>query len=626
MSDKRWQDLRTSLEIAKTERRKHETAWDSFMMLYSGRPMDGRSAVPDDEVTNRSAFPIVNIMVASGAVKKPKMFAKPRRKEEAGNAKIVEAFLDQWWQKYKVQAQIARADRMAKIIGHGWLKTTWNYREREGRKVNPPPQLVDGMLGEQAAMSPVMDMVVDRPQVVSYLREKLTQVAVDEPVVSAVSPWDVWVDPQSPEFENVRWITHRYFRRPESVRTDERFRRIRSKVVSTAVESNLSGNSPLRTVMPLDGALERVEMWETWDIEEERLYIWSSGNDGLLYDDDWPYAIGHPFDFVPCFELPEMFYPLGVIELIAPKIAEKNSIRSEELSQLRRQRMKYLTRTKYLNADMKTFLESGQEGQVHGIDDERIPLSDLFHAIVPPPINPDLWKMGEGLQQEMYLDTGASEYAQGYATKVRTATEVDAIGSLGTARVQQMVQHVQDAMLGVARKLVGLAQQNLTTGDVVRLVGLEEYAHYLDASPKGFIHGKEIVVPFERQDIAGEFDFALEAGAAQPDNEQVRRQNLLQLAQILLPMPEANREEIIRQMVQTFGFLDVESWIIPPELRTAPPGAPGSPPGAPMGPRPPVPAGAPMSNPGAGNANHTPQARQQMAQAGAAGGRASHSM
>lgn len=569
MSKKRWETLRTSLEIAKTERQKHEPAWDWYLQQYSKRDSAGASSLPTDEPDTRIAFATVNMMVASSSVTRPKMYVKPRRKEEVGNAKIVEAFLEQWWQKYRIQKQMVRADRDSKVFGHGWIKTTWNYQERQGRKVEPPPQLVDALMAEHDQVAEAMGMTLTREDVTNYLREKLTQIAVDEPVVQRLSVYDVWVDPQAPDYENLRHITHRYFRRPESVKADEMLARTRYEVEPSAVESNFSGLLPHRSTLAKDGALARVEMWETWDLEEERLYIWSTGGDKLLYDGDWPYAIGHPFTFIPCYEVPEHFYPMGIMELISSKVWEMDEIRGEQLAALRRQRVKWLTKEKYLTDKMRRFLESGQDGMVHGVDDERIPLNEVFFRLDPPPLNPDLFRIGDNLKNDIYEETGVSEYARGHAQTVRSATEVDTINQWGTARVQQMVQNVQDGMVDVARKLVGLAQQNLTQEDVVRLVGQEEYAHYLQLSPKAFPSGKEIVVPFDRNDIAGEFDYQLEAGSANPENVQTRKMDVMSLAQVLISMPEANREEIIRQMVEAFGFVDVESWIIPMQQRMA---------------------------------------------------------
>lgn len=629
MSDTRFDLLRSSLSLAQVERSKHETPWDLFLMAYCGRPMDGRSTLPTDKPRTRAGFATVNLMVAAGSIKKPKMFVKPRRSAEVGNARIVEAFLDQWWNKYKVQMQIVRADRDSKVFGHGWLKTTWNYQERQGRKVEPPAELVDAMLADSDKLSEVMGTaaVPDRAAIVRFLREKLTQVAVDEPVVQRISPYDVWVDPQATEWEMCRWVCHRYFRRMESLQADNMLSRNRFQVQPTAMESSFGGAVPHRTTLPRDGALARTEIWEMWDLEEERLYIWATGGEKKLYDGDWPYAIGQPFSFLPCYEMPEHFYPMGVMELISPKLAEMNTIRGEELATLRRQRVKWLTRLKYMDKKMRSFLESGQDMQVHAIDDERVELSGVLHRLDPPSINPDLFRMGDGLRGEIYEETGVSEYARGYAQTVRSATEVDTISQWSSARVQQMTDNSQGAMVDVARKLVGLAQQNLTRGDIVRLVGEKEYAKFLTQgeaqyNPKAFPDRKEVVIPFDRTDIAGEFDFSLEAGSGMPDNEQVRRQNVMQLAQILIAMPEANKEKILEQMVDAFGFPDPTSWILPPDERMMAQQGVGSPPapGGPPGPGMATPAGLHAGRPGTGR-GPTQGREQEMAAAGKQGGK-----
>lgn len=589
MSEERWKELKVALRHAQSHRSLHEPAWKRYNELYSGRNSDGAATMPEDIPESRLATSTVNIMVAAGQVAHPKILARPRRANEFGPSKIVEAFLDYWWDKYKIQREIVRADYDAKIIGHGWLKTTWVYRERsKGRDLEPPVEYVDAMLADAEEMSKVLgpEIVPTRENVVSYLRKQMKQVAIDQPTSIRVSPRDIWVDPQATVFEQRRWTCHRSFRRVEDVRGDRNLNGHRKKVQGTALETHADQTLTLRMAVPqTEGALLRAEMWEMWDYEEERLYIWSSGCDELLYDKDWPYAVGDPFTFIPCYEVPDQFYPMGVIELCAPMLWEIDDLLEEQLLARRRQRVWHFMRADDLTDDVKKAIESDVDRLVIPVSriDQGRQLTDLIHTVMPPPVNPELLRQEDTMKARLYQATGISEYQRGYAESGRTATEVDSINQYSTARVRLMVDGVQSAMVDVARKLVGLAQQNLTRRDVIRLVGFKEFGDLMQVSDESFMDGNELVVPFTREDIAGEFDFKLEPGSALPDGEVARKQSALQLAQILMAMPEANRPELLKYLVKAFGETDPDRFLLDAEQMAPPPGSgagqqPGEPP------------------------------------------------
>ena len=587
MPEKRWNELKMALETAKSHRAIHEDAWEAYRQLYSGRGDSGASTVPEDEPRSQLATSTVNIMVAAGQVAHPKILARPRRADEIGPSKIVEAFLDYWWEKYHVQREIVRADYDAKIIGHGWLKTTWVYRERsKGRDLQPPAEYIEPMVASAEEASKVLgpDVTPSREDIVRYVRKRMKQVAIDQPLVNRISPDDVWVDPQATVFDQRRWVAHRYYRRVEEVKADKNLNGHRSKVTGTAMEASPGQALRTRAMPEPDGVLMRAEMWEIWDYEDERLYIWATGCDHLLYDEDWPYAVGDPWTFIPCYEIPENFYPMGVIELCAPMIWEIDDLLTEQLLARRRQRVMHFMRKEDFTDDVRKAVESGIDRIVVPVD---VPqgrmLNDLMYTVMPPPVNADLFRQEDMMKARLFQATGISEYQRGYAESGRTATEVDSINQYSTARVRLMVDGVQSAMVDVARKLVGLAQQNLTRRDVVRLVGFKEYQDIMQVSSESFMNGNEMVVPFTRDDIAGEFDFKLEPGSALPDGEVARKQAALQLSQILIAMPEANRPEIIRYLIKSFGETDPDRFLLDQQQMMPPPGSgagqqPGQPP------------------------------------------------
>jgi len=124
-----------------------------------------------------------------------------------------------------------------------------------------------------------------------------------------------------------------------------------------------------------------------------------------------------------------------------------------------------------------------------------------------------------------------------------------------------------EAAIGlVAQNLVALAQEFMTGEQVARVVGKD---------------GAPLWVTFDADYIKGEFDFEVEAGSTQPNNESFRRQSALQLVDALAPFAQAgviNMEKLAARVMQFgFGIKDPESYIM------APPPPPGADPNASQG-------------------------------------------
>jgi hypothetical protein len=115
---------------------------------------------------------------------------------------------------------------------------------------------------------------------------------------------------------------------------------------------------------------------------------------------------------------------------------------------------------------------------------------------------------------------------------------------------------------------VQLAQENLTSDQVAKIINED---------------GATDWVPYDREAIAGEFDFEVEAGSTQPQNETFRRQSALQLMETMLPFVQMGvvdpRSLVVHTLKNGFGIKTPEQFLIPPPPPM--PGMPGQMPGEP---------------------------------------------
>lgn len=572
--EKRLAALRSQLTAAKNERLSAESAWKEYLKLYSQRSNSLPSVNVEDEHLNMG-FPSVEVLVATSTGFIPHITATPLKREAFLAAMVAEDAVERWMQRFQIARQWRNADRDAKITGRGWLKTVWDHAAT--RPDRNPQVSVDEMAAMQAdrdATATVLglDRMPTDDDIYDYLYEKARQIKIGEPRVRRITPSSVWVDPQANSREDWRWICHSYWLPLAAVRADKAYNdRVRNKVQATAWENfdQMWLDTRANVSDGEEKAMERVRIWEMWDIEAQQLIIWADGMDELLFDAPWPYAIGHPFTPIDCFEMPDSPYPAGAIELIRKQMVSVNIVRDELMEARARMQTKYIAYQEFMTDDVRRALDSDVNGDVGIVGETRVPLSQGIHRLDPLDVNPE-WYRADGMYMndaEHILGIGNLQRGQEARGTHRSALEISTLSSFGAARVVPMVENTQAALLDVARKLVGLAQQFMTADDVVHLRGFarvmedEKELQDLLTSRGAFIRREDVVYPFNRKDISGEFDMRMDVGSATPQTEESRIQKAMTMLQAFAPFPEINRSRLIEEALKAWGIRDIDEFI-----------------------------------------------------------------
>ena len=167
----------------------------------------------------------------------------------------------------------------------------------------------------------------------------------------------------------------------------------------------------------------------------------------------------------------------------------------------------------------------------------------------------------------------------------RTATEAAMIQDAANSRAQDKMARIETFLGQLGERLIQLLQQYMTGEQVVRVVGPS-------AMPMWITYDKDY--------IEGEFDFEVEAGSTQPQNETFRRQSAMQMVDAMAPFAAAgviNVPELAKYVLQMgFGVKDPDAFINA-ELRPRRPPGPPEPQALPPGGRRPV-AALPGLRPG----------------------------
>jgi len=535
----------------------YEDTWRRLSDLYRNRHFDQFSS--EAQIAVNVAFATVNTIVPSVSVNHPRVTVTARQPEMEPAAEAAEAAVNYWWRHYNWRVELKRAVKDSLIFGNGWVKVGWKY-EAEYREKSADEQFAEfQQLRDQADLQLEQDPMLDGPSdemLRSQVDERAEEPKVDCPFVERVSPFDLFVDPESTCFEDLKWVAQRMVLPLEDVKKDRRYRKAARDRLQADASTNVRWRDSIDShdeAHKYDDDVKRVVLWEFYDLRAEFYCVFAgSGDDFLLEPTDFPYPYGSPYVFLGNYEVPDQFYNIGDLEVIEPLQHELNATRSDMVNHRKRWQRAYIARRDALDPSAQNALLTDKDNRIIYVDGD----VDLHNVVVPLQqlsLDPQMYQHSQQIEQDVDLVSGVSEYQRGGLSEVRrTATEAAMIQDAANARAADKLAKIETFMSDVARRVVELAQQYLTGDHVARIVGMDGAASWIE---------------FDIERIQGEFDFEVEAGSTQPRDEAYRRQQALQLANVLSPYvgvavnPQALVTYVLRE---GFGVKNPEQFITMP--------------------------------------------------------------
>lgn len=574
----------------------YDDTWKRLRDVYAGKLYDSLGS--EDRAAVNLAFATINVILPSVTVNNPKLTVTARREEEGDQATIAEAAANYYWRIYGFQPHLKSAVKDVLIYGHGWLKCGWRVREKEvvltDEERNEIAERAFAEADQYAQAYPMeAKELPSDDDIWKSIPHKEKRVVKDCPFVERLSPFDVFVDPEATSLSDAKWVAQRIVRPLEEAKIDKRYNRTARRKLQP--DKEVSGIDTPDLERYKDD-LKRVTIWEFYDLRRETVSVFASaGDDRFLIDPKpYPYDAGLPFVFIQNYEVPDRFYPIGDLEEIEPIQQELNETRTQLMNHRKSHQRKYLYKR-------EAFDTTGLAALSSDVDNTMVPVTgeDLQGVIVPMPthvMGGDLYSYSEVITNDLDRVSGVSEYARGGLPELsRTATEAAIIQDAANARAADKLDTIEKAIQEVGRKVIQLAQQFLTADQAISIAG-----------PKGMIW-----VEFSPDDIQGEFDFTVEAGSTQPNNESFKRQQGLQMLNALGPFigpPESgaplNPHEFLRIVLRdSFGYKNPDKFFneplppMPPQGEL-PPGEEGVPPAEGMPPEGMMPPPFPMEGEG----------------------------
>ena len=480
--------------------------------LYRGKHWPRTSVNNEDLIAVNLAFSTVNVIAPAVSVNHPKIVVVPNKPENEDRAAFVEAVVNHLWRHHDFRKPFRRSVKDFLIFGHGWLKVGWNFVEQERTLSNTErDDMLFDAVGETdmfAMENPEMagDLPTDE-QMAANIPDTAMMVVEDQPFIERVSPYDIYVDPEATCLEDAQWIAQRIVRPLEEAKKDKRYK--------ASARKNLGADSVLNPMFTptdreqqeqyLQDVADRTVIFEFYDIVNNKMSVLGQNGEEFLVDPiPMPYAYGQPFVMLRNYDVPDYFYPMGDLD-----------------------------------------------GRLVPVVDENKSLNEVVIPMPQTPLSPEIYNYSAIIEQDINTVSGVSEYARGSMPEIRrTATEASIIADAQNARAADKLAIIEIGIGNLARRVIQLMQQFMTGTQMAQV------------ADRG---GENLFVPFERDDITGEYDFSVEGGSTQPMNETIRKQQAVSLMNAVAPLVGVviDPAALAKYVLQTgFGVKNPDKFLI----------------------------------------------------------------
>ncbi len=537
----------------------YDQLWRRMVDLYRGKHWPNTTASNEDLIAVNLAFSTVNVIAPAVSVNHPKIVVTPNQPEDEDRAAFVEAVVNHLWRHHDFRKPFRRSVKDFLIFGHGWLKVGWNFVEQERTlsDMERDEMFVDAV-GETdmfAMENPVMagDLPTDE-QMAASIPDTAMMVVEDQPFIERVSPYDIYIDPEATCLEDAQWICQRIIRPLEEAKKDKRYK--------ASARKNLGADSVLNPMFTptdreqqdqyLQDIVDRTVIFEFYDIVNNKMSVLAQNGEEFLVDPiPMPYAYGQPFVMLRNYDVPDYFYPMGDLEAIESLQEELDKTRSQLVNARKRYARKYLFHERSFGPEGREALEADDDGRLVPVVDENKSLNEVVIPMPQTPLSPEIYNYSAIIEQDINTVSGVSEYARGSMPEIRrTATEASIIADAQNARAADKLAIIEIGIGHLARRVIQLMQQFMTG---------EQMAQVADRG------GENLFVPFERDDIIGEYDFSVEGGSTQPMNETIRKQQAVSLMNAVAPLVGVviDPAALAKYVLQTgFGVKNPDKFLI----------------------------------------------------------------
>ena len=333
------------------------------------------------------------------------------------------------------------------------------------------------------------------------------------PFMKRTSPWEVGIDPVARETDlsDASYIWFMVITPLEKARQDPLLDKTkRMHIKPQAIQDFLPKHVKERMDKHELKGFEYAVLFEIWDRDNKRLYV--TDREGNIYrDSEWPYDLRgmFPLVIITFNNVSDEIYAMSEADFIKDLQLEASEKRSQQLNHTRRWNRKYWAPPDMADDD-KNALERGEDGTVVRASVQPQPIADA-------PLPNDVTNEIGMIQSEVKETSGISAYQRGGSEKnVYSATEAKIIDSAANIRVEERRGVVADAIAMGAQILYRIMMEENQWPDL-------------------------------------SFKFTVDITTMLRPDDEGRRQQLIQMGEILMKSPRFREDQWIKDVALAFN-------------------------------------------------------------------------
>lgn len=366
------------------------------------------------------------------------------------------------------------------------------------------------------------------------------------PVAEPIDIADMFGDPESYNWSD-GYVIHRYWKQLWELKKSKvkyaGLDKLKDREDSSSDKDQMRQDRDSIQGIPYENHHDGIEILEQWKwVDGEIRVRVLADRTYVIRDDSNPLPLDE-FPFVPFFdqEVPFEKWGIGEIEPIMDLQDEENTTRNQRVDEKNLSIHNMWVVSKLAGIDYKN-IYSKPGGIILANDINGI------KALEKQNITQNSIEELKLIKEDIRNATGVNDYVRGAETTNSTATEVVSKTQEANQRFSEKINNLEISLKKIGEWIVALDAAFLTTDIKVRITGengMEEK-------------------PLSREDIKAGYDIDIETGSSLPANPDLRRQQMVQMLQVVGPylinpngIPDGMRE-LLRSIIQSYDFKNTD--------------------------------------------------------------------
>jgi len=536
------------LEKMKRKRQDQEEHWNNadkqYQMYRTNRPKDEWRAdlkLPD-------TFSVVETALAEMVDQSPGIVYRPRESGDVERANKLQKIFEYTWEKGNGDIELLRFMKDCLLYGTAIGEEYWRQDLVEHKDMD--------------------DFDLEEFEPKSW--KKREKIEFDDCYFESLSVWSFFVDPMADDLDSARdcakvlTITKDDFEKKY-----KRYSNAKKVVQGTAVYKQ-EWFKPLGNMED-----DEIEVIHYYDKTNDLYLVIANGV--LLTKTENPIPYKHKdFPFVRAIDimLPHSFYGLGEARVMKHLQDERDTIRNMRLDTVHLNIQK-----QYIVDDRLEMDDEDLIARPHGII--RGP-KDSIEVVPQAAIHPEAYREEELINDDIIKATGIDIRMQSLGGRGDTATEVAILKESSLKRIRLKLRVLEKtALYRLGRLRLANIQQFYSIPVIKKVLGGEGVEEVETFRNVGFKHPKGTYEWFTARpnDITGEYDVVIIAGATLPVSKALEAQKRINLFDRLMGHPDVDQRKLAEALIESHDIdpdeLMTKQQAAPPQPGLGPEGAAG---------------------------------------------------